>query len=89
MSATPSLRFAVGATVAATGIALVASTALTGPSAVRANQLCYGAGVYGTVTGTHDAPTTCVPTSQPVLCTTPSAGLSPTIGVRAQACLPV
>lgn len=86
---TQRLRLAVGTTVTATGIAFVTSTALAGPVSVQANELCYGSGVSGTVTGTHSVPTTCVYTDQPVLCTTPSAGLSPTIGVNAEACVPV
>lgn len=88
MSCNHRVRIAVGTAITtaltATGIALVAGT-----SAVQANPVCYGAGVFGTVTGTHDVPTTCVPTNLPVVCTAPSAGLAPTIGVHALVCVPV
>ena len=79
-------RIAVGTTITATAVALVASAAFAGPA--QANYLCYSAGVSGTITGTHDSPRPCVYTNLPILCTTPSAGLLPTIEVHAEACVP-
>ena len=83
------LRMAVGTIAAATGIAFIASSASTGPIAVLANDLCYSAGVSGTITGSRDTPRRCVGTTWTVVCTTPSVGLSPTIEVHAEACVPV
>ena len=55
----------------------------------QANDLCYSAGVAGTIPGTHDSPRPCVYTNLPILCTTPSIGLLPTVEVHAEACVPV
>lgn len=81
------LRIAVGTTITATAVSLVAGTAFAGPA--QANYLCYSAGVSGTITGTQDSPRPCVYVGLNVICTTPSAGLLPTIEVHAEACVPV
>jgi hypothetical protein len=79
-------RITVGTTITATAISLVASAAFAGPA--QANELCYSAGVSGTITGAHDSPRPCVYTNLPMLCTTPNASLLPTIEVHAEACVP-
>lgn len=81
------LRIAVGTTITATAVSLIAGTAFAGPA--QANYLCYSAGVSGTITGTHDTPRPCVYTGLPMLCTTPDASLLPTVEVHAEACVPI
>lgn len=89
MRHTRCLRTAVSitaTTVIATTVAFVAGVAAAAPAS--AGYLCYGAGVSGTITGDRDVPTTCVWTVLPTLCAAPEAGLEPTIGVHAVACIP-
>jgi uncharacterized membrane protein len=80
------LRAAVATTVSATALAFVAGVAASTPA--QADPLCYGAGVTGTITGTHGVGPTCVSTPLPALCGAPVAGISPTIGVWVVACVP-
>jgi uncharacterized membrane protein len=80
------LRAAVATTVSATALAFVAGVAASTPA--QADQLCYGAGVTGTITGTHSVGPTCVNTGLPALCTTPSTGVGTLIGAWAEACVP-
>jgi hypothetical protein len=86
MKARIRMRAAVTTTVSATALAFIASVAASTPA--QAEDLCYGAGVTGTITGSHGVPVFCAQTVLPTLCTTPTAGLSPTIGVWAEACVP-
>jgi hypothetical protein len=78
---------ALSTTITATAAAFVAGAAFAVPAA-QANQLCYSAGVSGTITGTHNTPRLCQTTGLPILCTTPETGLGDTIGVHAEACVP-
>jgi hypothetical protein len=78
-------RTALATTLAATAVAFVAGLTVAPPAS--ANVLCYGAGVSGTITGTHDEGPFCnFDTPLPVVCTTPKTGLTPTIDVWAEAC---
>jgi hypothetical protein len=81
------LRTTIGTTITMTAVSLVASAAFAGPA--QANELCYSAGVSGTFTGTHNSPRPCVSIGLAILCTTPEAGLLPTVEVHAEACVPV
>jgi hypothetical protein len=83
------LRIILGTATTAAGVACVASAAFASPVAIEANPLCYGAGVSGTITGTQHVGPVCVPTNLPVLCVAPTAGLGTTIGVDAEACVPI
>lgn len=79
--------FALATTSTAGAVALAAG--LTGGSStVQASTLCYGAGVSGTITGTQSTPVECFTSGLGAICTAPATGLSPTIGVWAEACVP-
>jgi hypothetical protein len=80
------LRAAVATTVTATALAFVAGIAASSPA--MAENVCYAAGVTGSITGTHNVPERCVGTPLGALCTTPSTGLGTLINVSAEACVP-
>jgi hypothetical protein len=82
------VRSTVGTTVAATAVAFVASAAFAAPIAI-ANPVCAGADAQGTIIAPHQPPLVCVPTNLSTICTTPRAGLDPTIEVSAVLCVPV
>ena len=54
------LRAAVATTVTATALAFVAGIAASSPA--MAENVCYAAGVTGSITGTHNVPERCVGT---------------------------
>lgn len=84
MQNTLRLRVAVGTAIATTTLGVVAGFAFAQPAS--ANEMCYGAGVYGTVTGTHSVGPYCILTNGPTVCVEPSAGLTPTLDAWVTAC---
>jgi hypothetical protein len=86
MTARIRLRATIATTVSATALAFVASVAASTPA--MAEDLCYGGGVTGSITGSHGVPVFCAQTVLPSLCGTPSTGVGTLIGVWAEACIP-
>ncbi|MCW2572922.1 MAG: hypothetical protein JWO88_2980 [Frankiales bacterium] len=86
MTARTRLRAAITTTVSATALAFVASVAASTPA--MADDLCYGGGVTGSITGSHGVPVFCVQTVLPSVCTTPTTSVGTLIGVWAEACVP-
>lgn len=79
------LRAAVATTVTATALAFVAGIAASAPAS--ADDLCYAAGVSGSITGPHDVPEMCSHTTFPAACVFPATGVGTLIGAYAEACV--